>query len=175
MAGANQNTFLEQEAKVGNHSNTPEESSELTTTLHLNHDYRTSKPSAKLEMILDSLSLEEKSILGQLSSNDAMLIVMKGPNRGARFLLDQGAMRIGREISNQIFLDDITVSRKHAVIVRTSFNSDQVDGNESQFEIRDEESLNGTYLNGISVKQGSLKMGDEIQIGKFRMHFFQKI
>ena len=81
-------------------------------------------------------------------------------------MLDRDSVKIGRDALSDIFLDDITVSRKHCEISRNSSN---------QFEIVDLKSLNGTYLNTVSTAKSSLSQGDEIQIGKFRLTFFQPI
>ena len=91
-----------------------------------------------------------------------MLIGVSGPGKGFRFLLDQAETTIGRDIETDIALDDVTVSRKHAVITR--------DG--SSFVVTDTKSLNGTYVNAAAVNTRQLMLGDEIQIGKFRFIFF---
>ena len=93
-----------------------------------------------------------------------MLIVIAGPNKGARFLVNSNETGIGRDPSSEIFLDDVTVSRKHAKISRT---------NQGDFSVVDLGSLNGSYLNAHSVLESRLAIGDEIQIGKFRLTFFK--
>jgi pSer/pThr/pTyr-binding forkhead associated (FHA) protein len=85
-----------------------------------------------------------------------------GPSKGARYLLDSEVVRIGRSTDSEIFLDDVTVSRKHAQIIKRN----------KKFQLEDSGSLNGTYLNGTITTGAELKDGDEVQIGKFRMHFF---
>jgi len=90
------------------------------------------------------------------------LIVRRGPTVGARFLLDTDVTVAGRHPNADIFLDDVTVSRRHAEIVR--------DG--KVFSIRDLDSLNGTYLEGERTAGGPLHDGSEIQIGKYRMTFY---
>jgi pSer/pThr/pTyr-binding forkhead associated (FHA) protein len=90
-----------------------------------------------------------------------MVVIHRGPSKGARFLIDSGEVAIGRSVDSPIFLDDVTVSRKHAVIVK----------DEQRFSIKDQGSLNGTYLNNQSVLNSPLTTGDEIQIGKFHMLF----
>ena len=89
--------------------------------------------------------------------------IHRGPNRGERFLLKSDEISIGRASENQIFLDDITVSRKHAVIHHR----------EIVFELQDLGSLNGTYVNNNSIARVTLNHGDEIQFGKFHMLFVQ--
>ena len=91
----------------------------------------------------------------------AMLFILSGPGKGSRYLIDQDEVSIGREPSSDIFLDDITVSRKHAKLRK-----------KSSYLIEDLNSLNGTYLNANSIDKSSLKSGDELQIGKFRLTFF---
>ena len=86
----------------------------------------------------------------------------RGPASGARFLLDSDVTTAGRHPDSDIFLDDVTVSRKHAVFRRT----------ESGFVMRDVGSLNGTYVNRELVDEVTLTTGDEVQIGKFRLVFY---
>ena len=90
-----------------------------------------------------------------------MLVVRRGPNAGSRFVLDGEVTALGRHPESDIFLDDITVSRRHAVIERTD------DG----FTVRDAGSLNGTYVNRERVDEARLRTGDELQIGRFRLSF----
>jgi pSer/pThr/pTyr-binding forkhead associated (FHA) protein len=97
-----------------------------------------------------------------LRSGTALLVVLRGPNTGARFLLDDDEVMSGRHPDSDIFLDDVTVSRKHAVFTRTA------DG----FVVRDVGSLNGTYVNRELVDEALLQTGDEVQIGKFRLVFY---
>src|SRR6478672_2969438 len=85
-----------------------------------------------------------------------------GPNTGARFLLDDDEVMSGRHPESDIFLDDVTVSRKHAIFRRT----------DSGFVVRDVGSLNGTYVNRELVDEVILTTGDEVQIGKFRLVFY---
>ena len=92
----------------------------------------------------------------------AFLVVLRGPNTGARFLLDDDEVMSGRHPDSDIFLDDVTVSRKHAIFRRTS----------EGFVVRDVGSLNGTYVNRELVDEATLKTGDEVQIGKFRLVFY---
>jgi pSer/pThr/pTyr-binding forkhead associated (FHA) protein len=107
-------------------------------------------------------SAEEQAAIAALPSGSALLIVRRGPTVGARFLLDSAATVAGRHPEADIFLDDVTVSRRHAEIARTG----------TAFAIRDLDSLNGTYLDGERVSGGDLVEGSEIQIGKYRMTFF---
>ena len=91
----------------------------------------------------------------------AILIVKRGPNAGARFLLDQETTPAGRHPESDIFLDDVTVSRRHA----------EFRLNDGTFEVVDVGSLNGTYVNREPRNSQVLSIGDEIQIGKFRLVF----
>ncbi len=99
---------------------------------------------------------------GNLPAGQALLVVKRGPNAGARFLLDQETTTAGRHQEADIFLDDVTVSRRHAEFRKNS------DGN---FEVVDVGSLNGTYVNREPRNSQELSVGDEIQIGKFRLVF----
>ena len=99
---------------------------------------------------------------GELEAGDALLVVRKGPNEGSKYVLDAEVTRAGRHPDSDIFLDDITVSRRHAEIVR------RADG----FHVVDVGSLNGTYVNRDRVEEAMLSNGDELQIGKFRLVFY---
>ena len=97
-----------------------------------------------------------------LRPGTALLVVLRGPNTGARFLLDDDEVVSGRHPDSDIFLDDVTVSRKHAVFRRA----------EGTFTVSDVGSLNGTYVNRDLVDEAVLATGDEVQIGKFRLVFY---
>ncbi|MGL4306569.1 MAG: glycogen accumulation regulator GarA [Mycobacteriaceae bacterium] len=96
-----------------------------------------------------------------LPVGSALLVVKRGPNAGSRFLLDQVATSAGRHPDSDIFLDDVTVSRRHAEFRRV----------EEDFQVVDVGSLNGTYVNREPVDAVVLANGDEVQIGKFRLVF----
>jgi pSer/pThr/pTyr-binding forkhead associated (FHA) protein len=91
-------------------------------------------------------------------------VVRRGPNQGSTFLLDAERTTVGRLTDSDIFLDDVTVSRKHAEFIRSG----------AEYTIRDVGSLNGTYVNGERVEQTELASGDEVQIGKFKLGFFAR-
>jgi pSer/pThr/pTyr-binding forkhead associated (FHA) protein len=91
-----------------------------------------------------------------------MLIALSGPSRGARFLLNSDLTSIGRSTDNEIFLDDVTVSRKHAQIIRSG----------KSYSVKDLGSLNGTYVDGKVEEGAQLSDGMELHIGKYRLHFF---
>jgi pSer/pThr/pTyr-binding forkhead associated (FHA) protein len=99
----------------------------------------------------------------ELEAGQALLLVKRGPNAGSTFLLDAEATSVGRSMESDVFLDDITVSRKHAVFERRTDRS---------WFVRDVGSLNGTYVNGEQVDETKLANGDEVQIGKFKLTFF---
>src|SRR3954468_8608266 len=92
----------------------------------------------------------------------ALLVVKRGPNAGSRFLLDKDLTTAGRHPESDIFLDDVTVSRRHAEFHRAG----------GTFSVCDVESLNGTYLNRERIEETPLTGGDEVQIGKFRLVYF---
>ena len=100
--------------------------------------------------------------LGELPATMAMVVVKRGPNAGSKFMLDADVTRAGRHPDSDIFLDDITVSRRHAEIVRAG----------DEFTVKDVGSLNGTYLNRERIEEATLANGDELQIGKFKLVFF---
>lgn len=97
-----------------------------------------------------------------LPSGSALLVVKRGPNAGSRFLLDRETTSAGRHPESDIFLDDVTVSRRHAEFRR---------GSDGRFEVVDVGSLNGTYVNREPRDSEVLTTGDEVQIGKFRLVF----
>lgn len=107
------------------------------------------------------LSAPDQAAVDALPAGSALLVVQRGPNAGARFLLDAERTTAGRHPGSDIFLDDVTVSRKHAEFVRR----------EGQFVVRDVGSLNGTYVSRDRIDEAVLRDGDEVQIGKFRMIF----
>lgn len=136
---------------------------DLTATIHLSALRSVPKP-RPLEEIYSLLSREERDIVSQLPYNSAMLIVIAGPNKGARFLINSEVTGIGRDPKKEIFLDDITVSRAHAQITRSATG---------EFRIVDLGSLNGSYVNAHQVQDSTLAVGDEIQIGKYRLTYFK--
>ncbi len=121
---------------------------------------------AKVDPLLDGPGPDDDVVvnLGDLAAGSASLVVRNGPQAGVTLLLDAEITRLGRAGDSEISLDDITVSRRHAEIVR--------DG--QYYRVRDAGSLNGTYVNHIRIDEAPLQQGDELQIGKFRLVFFQK-
>lgn len=98
----------------------------------------------------------------KIPAGSSGLIIIKGPNIGDKFLINKSILTIGRNLESDIFLDDITVSRKHAVLKKYG----------EDFKIKDSGSLNGSYINGEIVDDAVLKDGDRIQIGKYIFLFF---
>jgi pSer/pThr/pTyr-binding forkhead associated (FHA) protein len=109
-----------------------------------------------------TLSKADQATVDALRAGTALLVVLRGPNTGARFLLDDDEVASGRHPDSDIFLDDVTVSRKHAIFRREG----------DTFVVRDVGSLNGTYVNRERIDEVALKTGDEVQIGKFRLVFY---
>ena len=108
------------------------------------------------------LSPVDAAAVDALPGGHALLVVQRGPGAGSRFLLDEDQVNAGRHPDSQIFLDDVTVSRRHAEFHR----------NGEEFTVSDAGSLNGTYVNRDRIDRVQLKDGDEVQIGKYRLVFF---
>ena len=102
--------------------------------------------------------------LGEIRKGVGVLIVRAGAQAGDRFELTSDLTRLGRHPDSEISLDDITVSRRHAEVQRLA---------EGYF-VADSGSLNGTYVNQERVERAQLRHGDELQIGKFRLVFFER-
>ena len=110
----------------------------------------------------NSLSDEDQQAVDSLPTGNSLLIVRRGPNKGARFLLDSDLISIGRHPNADIFLDDVTVSRRHSEISRAG----------SVFTIKDLTSLNGTYFEGKRVETAELFNGAEVQVGKYHFTYY---
>jgi pSer/pThr/pTyr-binding forkhead associated (FHA) protein len=108
------------------------------------------------------VSTEETDAISALPSGSALLVVRRGPNAGARFLLDADVTTVGRHPDADIFLDDVTVSRRHSEFLRSG----------TGFSIKDLGSLNGTYLGSNRIDVAPLVDGNEVQVGKFRLTFY---
>ena len=141
------------------------QNNELTSTLHLGlRSVVDASPQSALNALLSSLVDADKSAVEAVlngAPDKAMVVVHRGANKGSRYLISEERTSIGRSPESEIFLDDVTVSRSHAVIER----------NGSVFALNDLGSLNGTYINNQSLKTAPLACGDEIQIGKFHLIF----
>jgi pSer/pThr/pTyr-binding forkhead associated (FHA) protein len=110
----------------------------------------------------EPLSADDEAAVGALPAGSALLIVQRGPNAGSRFLLDVDVVTAGRHPDSDIFLDDVTVSRRHAEFRRGP----------SGVKVRDVGSLNGTYVNRERIDEVQLNNGDEVQIGKYRLVYY---
>jgi pSer/pThr/pTyr-binding forkhead associated (FHA) protein len=144
----------EQDPAEGDYGSGAAKASE-TTSIHLT-------PVTDEPTIAHQLSTGERSSVEALPAGSALLVAHSGPNAGARFLLDSDTTTAGRHPDADIFLDDVTVSRRHVEFRRTA----------RSFEVVDTGSLNGTYVNHDRVDSVELKSGNEVQIGKFRLTFY---
>ncbi len=134
---------------------------DLTSTLNLRQLRSIPEPKQN-QSLLNSLSEQEREVVAALPKDAGILIILSGAGLSSRYLLDSNNVKIGRDLNNEICFDDITVSRSHALI-------EKVDGS---YVIKDLGSLNGTYVNAVAVKNGVLRAGDEIQIGKYHLTLF---
>ena len=132
-----------------------EPTSEDTTSISL-------PPISDSTTVEPKLTQDERAAVAALPAGSALLIAHTGPNAGARFLLDQDITTAGRHPNADVFLDDVTVSRKHVEFRRTP----------EGFRVVDSMSLNGTYVNNDRVDSVLLRTGSEVQIGKFRLTFY---
>jgi pSer/pThr/pTyr-binding forkhead associated (FHA) protein len=129
----------------------PEEVPDETSTIPL------------IEADTEEMSVDDVTAVENLPSGSAMLLVQRGPDAGARVLLDTDVVTVGRHPDSDIFLDDISVSRRHATFTRTA----------GQYVVSDLGSLNGSYVNRDRIDTDvALSGGDEVQIGKYRLIFF---
>jgi pSer/pThr/pTyr-binding forkhead associated (FHA) protein len=152
------------------HRNPPESSfcSSCGAVLELPADHTITL--AKTDPLLDAGGADDDALvefaeLLDLPEGGASLVVRDGPQKGARFDLVDDVTHLGRHPDSEIMLDDITVSRRHAEIRRTS---------PGMFEVVDPGSLNGTYVNRERVDRVVLRQGDDVQIGKFHLVFFER-
>ena len=137
---------------------------ELTTTLHLGVREVSNSPANYLEEQLALLTAEDRAVVSEIQSSNgekAMILIARGSHKGSRFLITAEGASIGRSVENAIFLDDITVSRTHATVQKI----------DKDFVLKDAGSLNGTYINNVSISERVLVSGDEFQIGKFHLLF----
>ncbi len=118
----------------------------------------------KTDPLLDGLGDDDNAVVhaGEIAPGEVMLVVRQGPEIGTRFSLDGDQVTVGRVPGNDIQLDDVTVSRQHAVLVRQG----------AAWLVRDLGSLNGTYVNSERVDESVVQHGDEVQIGRFRLVAF---
>lgn len=118
----------------------------------------------KTDPLLDGLGDDDNAVVhaGEIAPGEVMLVVRQGPEIGTRYSLDGDQVSVGRVPGNDIQLDDVTVSRQHAVLVRQG----------SAWLVRDLGSLNGTYVNTVRVDEAVVQHGDEVQVGRFRLVAF---
>jgi hypothetical protein len=109
------------------------------------------------------LNPADSAAVDALPRGHALLVVQRGPSAGSRFLLDTELVTAGRHPESEIFLDDVTVSRRHAEFHRAE---------DGTWTVSDVGSLNGTYVNRDRIDEVGLQDGDEVQIGKYRLVFF---
>jgi hypothetical protein len=108
---------------------------------------------------LDPVVVSDEELADMPEGTIGMFVVRHGPKRGSRIALDSDEVTIGRHPESDIFLDDVTVSRRHAVVRRAG----------AGFHVSDAGSLNGTYVNQSRVETAALNDGDEVQVGKFKL------
>jgi FHA domain/zinc-ribbon domain len=132
-----------------------EQVGEITSTISLAGSETAADVDQGDEFLADLAAVEA------LPAGAALLVVKRGPNAGSRFLLDSDLTTAGRHPESDIFLDDVTVSRRHAEFYRRG----------AAFTVRDVGSLNGTYVNRERIEEAELSGGDEVQVGKFRLVF----
>ncbi len=133
---------------------------DLTSTLNL-RQLRSIPDGVRSDDLYKSLTQEQQNVVKNLPIGAGILLVLKGAGVGGRYLLDSSETKIGRDINNEICLDDITVSRSHALISKSDC-----------YTIKDLGSLNGTYLNAVAVREAKINPGDEVQIGKYHLTLF---
>lgn len=143
-------------AQCGTRLVTAESAGESTATIQIGAG------ADKVDTSDRALNPVDAAAVDALPVGHALLVVQKGPGAGSRFLLDTDVVNAGRHPDSEIFLDDVTVSRRHAVFNRTG----------SSFSVSDVGSLNGTYVNRDRIETHDLSDGDEVQIGKYRLVFF---
>ncbi|WP_074994543.1 FHA domain-containing protein [Streptomyces prasinopilosus] len=140
----------------------PERPSETTSTISIS-GLEAYDAEVTGQTQVPTLSPEAQAAVDALPMGSALLIVRRGPNSGSRFLLDGDLTTAGRHPQSDIFLDDVTVSRRHVEFRR---------GQDGSFTVADVGSLNGTYVNRERIDQVGLSNGDEVQIGKYRLVFY---
>jgi len=133
---------------------------DLTSTLNL-RQLRSIPQANQSDDLYKSLSTEAQNVISNLPKGEGILLILKGAGIGARYLLDAAQTKLGRDMSNEIILDDITVSRSHALITKSN-----------GYRLKDLGSLNGSYVNAVAVKESVINAGDEVQIGKYHLTLF---
>ena len=131
--------------------------SELTSTLSIGAPHENEVEAAAGD--------PERLVAESLDPGSALLVVRNGPGAGSRFLLDVAMVTAGRHHDSDIFLDDVTVSRRHAQFIRSDHG----------FLVKDVGSLNGTYVNRERIDEVQLSSGDIVQIGKYRLVYIESV
>ncbi|MGW7006673.1 FHA domain-containing protein [Streptomyces sp. NPDC054933] len=139
-----------------------ERSSETTSTISIS-GLEAYEAEVTGQTALPWLTPEAQAAVEALPPGSALLVVKRGPNSGSRFLLDSEITTAGRHPQSDIFLDDVTVSRRHVEFRRSP---------DGRFSVADVGSLNGTYVNREPIESVGLNNGDEVQIGKYRLVFY---
>ena len=134
--------------------------SDSTSTLAFTRDDVEREEGARED--IGDLGPADQAAVDALPAGSALLVVLRGPNAGSRFLLDTDVVSAGRHPDSDIFLDDVTVSRRHAEFRRT----------DEGFVVSDVGSLNGTYVNRDRIDGVLLTNGDEVQVGKYRLVYY---
>ena len=141
---------------------------ELTTTLHLIVRDASDSTDNQIAQSVAELSDEDREVIAQIAQSgveNALLFITHGSASGSRFLITAEGATIGRGDDSDVFLDDVTVSRLHAKISKVGSN----------YVLKDQGSLNGTYVSDVSISEHTLLSGDEFQIGKFHLLFISTI
>jgi pSer/pThr/pTyr-binding forkhead associated (FHA) protein len=136
--------------------------STTTFALPAHHAEHAAPPAEDIDAGHETLDDDSRAAVEALPQGSSMLVVQRGPNAGARFLLDSDLVSAGRHPDSDVFLDDVTVSRRHAEFRKSA------DG----YVVRDVGSLNGTYVNRDRVDEVLLSNGDEVQVGKYRLVYY---
>jgi hypothetical protein len=144
------------------HAGYGERPSETTSTISISGIESYEPDNSTTQGVPVALPPEAQAAVDALPPGSALLIVRRGPNSGSRFLLDSDITTAGRHPESDIFLDDVTVSRRHVEFRRSP----------AGFTVADVGSLNGTYVNRERIDEVPLTNGDEVQIGKYRLVFF---
>lgn len=144
------------------HHNVPEARYCSSCGKHLEHAPEENTGTlAPLEAFTEPGDEQIAKVIAELPKGIAFLVVRAGETAGSWFALEGSVTTLGRHPQSDIFLDDITVSRRHAEISKSP----------SGYVLTDIGSLNGTYLNRARVEEADVRHGDEVQIGKYRFFF----
>ncbi len=126
--------------------------------------HASSSPETVALPVVSSDALVPGAVDGPMGDHGDLLVVASGAASGTRLTLDKETVSVGRHENSDLLLDDVSVSRHHAIITRTA---------SGRITLRDLNSLNGTYVNGVRVDETTLHSADEVQIGKFKLVFWE--